>query len=38
MAQQVKNPTSVCEDAGVIPGLAEWVKDSVLSQAVADVA
>ena len=27
MTQWVKNPTSVCEDTGSIPGLAQWVKD-----------
>jgi len=30
MAQQVTNPTSVHEDGGSIPGLTQWVKDSVL--------
>ena len=29
MAQQVKNPTSVHEVEGSIPGLAQWVKDLV---------
>ena len=27
MAQQVENPTSIQEDVGLIPGLAQWVKD-----------
>ena len=26
MAQWVKNPTSICEDSGLIPDLAQWVK------------
>ena len=30
MAQQVKNPTRVCEDASSISGLAQWIKDTVL--------
>ena len=37
MVQQFKNPTSIHEDAGWIPGLTQWVKDRVLSQAVAKV-
>ena len=27
MAQWVKNPTSIQEDEGLIPGLAQWIKD-----------
>ena len=27
MAQQVKNSTSIYKDAGLIPDLAQWVKD-----------
>jgi len=30
VAQGVTNPTSIPEDVGLIPGLAQWVKDLAL--------
>ena len=31
VAQWVKNPASIHEDAGSIPGLVQWVKDPASS-------
>ena len=33
MAPWVKNATSILEVAGLIPGLAQWLKELVLQQA-----
>ena len=30
VVQHVKNPTSILEGMGLIPGLAQWVKDLAL--------
>ena len=34
MARRVTNPTSIHEDVGLIPGLAQWVRDLALLWAV----
>ena len=34
VAQRIKNPTSIHEDSGLIPGLTQGVKDPVLPRAV----
>ena len=33
VTQQVKNLTSIHEDVGSVPGLAQWIKDLSLPQA-----
>ena len=37
VAQQGKNPTNIHEEAGSIPGLAQWIKDLMLPQTVEQV-
>lgn len=38
VVQQKTNLTTICEDTGFIPDFVQWVKDSAMSQAVANVA
>ena len=35
VVQQLINPISIYEDAGLIPGLAQWVRGSSMAMAVA---
>ena len=37
-AQWVKNPTGLCEEADLIPGLTQWVKDLALPQPAVQIA
>ena len=37
MAQRVENSASIHEDKGLIPGLAQWMKDLALWKAVAQI-
>ena len=37
VAQWVKTPVSIQEDAGLIPGFTQWVKDPVVMKAAAPI-